>query len=109
MEIARSPCLLVSLSVVGGRWSVVGEGVRDEALGGQLGTVVVTPGQAVAADIQLARCAGRDRPQLLIQDVDGLARRPLAELARQLDPLGLASGERGRGLSQPDVAQPHVS
>src|SRR5918994_587893 len=31
----------------------------------------------------------------LVQDVDGLARRPLAQLARQLDSLGFATGERG--------------
>ena len=45
----------------------------------------------------------------LVEDVErppgGLAR----ELGRELHPLGLAAGERGGGLAQLDVAEPHLS
>src|SRR4028119_1746066 len=45
----------------------------------------------------------------LVEDVDGLARGSLAELARQLDPLRLAAGERSGRLAETDVAQAHVA
>src|SRR5215211_9261680 len=45
----------------------------------------------------------------LIQDVDGLARSPLAQLARQLYALRFAARERGRRLSEPYVAEPDVA
>src|ERR671910_819589 len=45
----------------------------------------------------------------LVQDVDGLARGPLAQLARQLDSLGFATGERGGRLPEPDVAEADVA
>ena len=44
----------------------------------------------------------------LVEDVEGLAGALLDQLARQLDPLGLAAGERGRGLAELDVVEPHV-
>src|ERR687897_3629243 len=45
----------------------------------------------------------------LVQDVDGPARRPLAQLARQLYALRLAAGESGRRLPEPDVAEADVA
>ena len=44
----------------------------------------------------------------LVEDVDGVPGRPLVELARELDPLRLAAGKRGRRLSELDVAEPDV-
>ena len=44
----------------------------------------------------------------LIQNVDRLAGAPLAQLRRQLDPLGFSSGKlRGR-LPQPDIGKSHI-
>ena len=48
----------------------VGSGPRDEALGGQLGAIEVAAGQAVAADVQLARHADRDGPAAAVEEVD---------------------------------------
>src|SRR5918992_588459 len=45
----------------------------------------------------------------LVQDVYCLARRPLAQLARQLYTLRFAARERGRRLSEPDVAEADVA
>ncbi len=44
----------------------------------------------------------------LVEDVERAAGGALGELARELDALGLAARERGRGLAQGDVAQAHV-
>ncbi len=44
----------------------------------------------------------------LVEDVDGVAGGPLAELARELYPLGLTARERRGGLAEPDVAEAHV-
>ena len=44
----------------------------------------------------------------LVQDVDGAAGGALLQLGGQLDALGLAAGERGRGLAEPDVAEADV-
>ena len=41
----------------------------------------------------------------LVEDVEGLAGVHAAQLGGQLDALGLAAGERGRGLAERDVAQ----
>jgi len=42
------------------------------------------------------------------EDVDGLARRPFLQLARELDPLRLPTRECGRRLTEAHVAQAHV-
>src|SRR5690606_1473038 len=44
----------------------------------------------------------------LVQDVDGAAGGAALQLGGELDALRLAAGERGRGLAEPDVAQPDV-
>ena len=44
----------------------------------------------------------------LVEDVKRLAGALLDQLARQLDALGLAAGERGRGLAELDVVEAHV-
>ena len=44
----------------------------------------------------------------LVEDVEGLARLLAVQLLGELDALGLAAGERGGGLPQPDVAKAHV-
>ena len=44
----------------------------------------------------------------LVEDVHRASRRPLAQLARELHPLRLTTGERGRRLSEPHVAEPDV-
>ena len=41
----------------------------------------------------------------LVEDVDGAAGGPLLQLGGQLDALRLTTGERGRGLAEPDVAE----
>src|SRR5262245_60032691 len=69
--VCLSACLRVSLSpVVGGRWSLVGEGVGPKPLGGQIGTIQVAARQTRAADMQLARYTDRHRPPLRIQQVN---------------------------------------
>ena len=47
------------------------EGVGDEALGGELRTPQVAPGQAGAADVDLAGNADRRRLEPAVQEVDG--------------------------------------
>ena len=44
----------------------------------------------------------------LVQNVEGVAGGTLLELRGQLDPLGLAAGERGGGLPQLDVSQADI-
>ena len=44
----------------------------------------------------------------LVEDVERAPGGDLAELAGELDPLGLAAGQRGRRLAELDVAQTHV-
>ena len=44
----------------------------------------------------------------LVEDVDGVAGRPLRQFGRQLDPLCLAPGERRCRLTEPDVTEAHV-
>ena len=44
----------------------------------------------------------------LVQQVERPAGAPLDQFAGQLDPLGLAAGERGRGLAELHVVQAHV-
>jgi hypothetical protein len=43
----------------------------------------------------------------LVQDEQVIGGGPRRELRRDLEPLGLAARERGRGLAQPQVAEPH--
>ena len=45
----------------------------------------------------------------LVENVDGAPGGPLAQLARQFDALRLAARQRGAGLPDPHVAQPHVA
>ena len=53
------------------------EGIRDEALGGQLGPSKVTTGHSRTADVQLARHTLRQRAPARVQDVDrGVRDRP---------------------------------
>ena len=60
-------------------------------------------------DVQKLLHVGEVEPRRrLVQDVQRLSGRPLAQLARQLDPLRLAARERRGGLAEPDVAEPHV-
>src|SRR6202171_2402940 len=44
----------------------------------------------------------------LVEDVEGHPGVPAGELGRQLDALGLATGQGGGGLAQADVAEAHV-
>ena len=44
----------------------------------------------------------------LIEDVERLSGGSLGELPRQLHPLGLATGERRRGLAEVEIIEPHV-
>ena len=44
----------------------------------------------------------------LVQQIEAASRRPLREFGRQLDALGLAARQRGRGLAEPDVPQSHL-
>ncbi len=44
----------------------------------------------------------------LVEDVERAPGRDLRELGRELDALGLAAGERRRGLAEPDVAEPDL-
>jgi len=44
----------------------------------------------------------------LVEDVEGAAGVALGELERELDPLRLATGERGRALAEADVAEADV-
>ena len=44
----------------------------------------------------------------LVEDVDGAAGGPLAQLGRQLHPLRFATRQRGRGLAEAHVAEPDV-
>ncbi len=44
----------------------------------------------------------------LVEDVDGVAGRALAQLGRQLHPLRLTTRQRRRGLAEPHVAEPDV-
>nr|BFF04780.1 hypothetical protein GCM10020241_64550 [Streptoalloteichus tenebrarius] len=60
------------------------EGVSHEPLGGQPWPAEVAAGQALSGDVQLARLAGLDRPQPLVQHVG----------ARAVD--GHADGDRAR-------------
>ena len=56
-----------------------------------------------ARDVVEVEAGGR-----LVEDVEGLAGRPLRELGRQLHALRLAAGERRRRLAEVDVAHPDV-
>src|SRR5262245_49430619 len=42
----------------------------------------------------------------LVEEVYGPAGRPLLQFRGELDPLRLAAGEGGRGLAEPDIAEP---
>src|SRR5258706_1800215 len=79
---------------------VLGEGVGDELLGGQLGAVEISARQADPPDMQLARRADRRRRQLLIQDVDLLVVDRPADRYGRLAMVGLTVPEGGldRGL-----------
>ena len=44
----------------------------------------------------------------LVQDVDGASGRPLLQLGGQLDALRLATGQGGRRLPEPDIAEADV-
>ena len=44
----------------------------------------------------------------LVQNIDRLPRRPAGELRRQLDPLGLASGQLRRGLAELNIGKTHI-
>ena len=55
------------------------------------------------ADILEMQPGGR-----LVEDVQGAAGVALGELARQLDALRLATGQRGRGLAEMQVAEADV-
>src|SRR6185436_14988892 len=57
-------------SLVVGRWSLVGEGVWHELVGGQVGTVVVAPGEAVAADVEFAHYTYRHWLQVAVEHVE---------------------------------------
>ena len=45
----------------------------------------------------------------LVEDVERLAGRPLGQLPRELHPLGLAAGERGRRLAEMEVVEADVA
>src|SRR5262249_36991568 len=49
---------------------LVAEGVANELLGGQLRTVPVATGQAVAADVQFTRHADRNGLALLVENIE---------------------------------------
>ncbi len=57
---------------------------------------------------QLAHVLEVEAGRRLVEDVERASRGPLAELARELDPLRLASREGRCRLAELDVAEPHV-
>ena len=69
---------------------------------------VALRGEAVEHLEQLADVVEVQPGRRLVEDVQGLARPLLDQLARQLDPLGLAAGERRRGLAELEVIEPDV-
>ena len=50
--------------------SAIGEGIRDKSLGGEIRPAVIASRDPRAANVQLAPHADRNRPQLLVEDVD---------------------------------------
>ena len=69
---------------------------------------VAQVGQAVDHVQQLADVVEVQAGGRLVEDVKGLARVGPRQLGGQLDALGLAAGERRRGLAQRNVTQAHV-
>src|SRR5712672_152778 len=48
----------------------LGEGIANEFLGGQVGSMEITTGQSCPTDVQFARHANRHRLQVTIQYID---------------------------------------
>src|SRR5258705_73503 len=48
----------------------IAEGITNELFVGQFGTVMVSPGHARSADVQLAGCAKRNQIQVTVEYVD---------------------------------------
>ena len=64
--------------------------------------------QAVQLSVEQIDVGGMQSGGGLVEDVEGVPAPGPLQLGRQLDALGLAAGELGRGLPEPQVAQPDL-
>ena len=70
-------------------------------------TTVLPSAAELGQDLEeLADVVEVEAGRRLVEEVEGPAGGPPAELLGQLDALGLASGKSGRGLAETDVAEP---
>ncbi|XSF17196.1 hypothetical protein VZQ01_00405 [Myxococcus faecalis] len=90
----REPASLVA-SAVEASTGGAAEGVRDEALGGEVGAVEVTPSQAVAADEELSGNARRKRLEGGVEDEGGGVGERRADGDGAGDSVTVAEGEGG--------------